>query len=173
MILTSEAPQHRHSRREKPRPTRLMNIAFFLTPKSEVVWVSVSGSVEQALERMKPNGFRSVPILDDDGGYIGTLSTGDLMWQLMQASGTWQECARSTPLLSVPRRLDDSAVHIDAEFRQLIERVVTQGFVSVVDDRGVFIGIVRRRPVIEYLSRLAESIGPATRARAFRRAAAR
>jgi CBS domain-containing protein len=150
-----------------------MNIAFFLTPKSEVVWVSASGTVEQALERMKPNGFGSVPILDDDGGYVGTLSTGDLMWQLMQASGTWQECARSMPLLSVPRRLDDSAVHIDAEFRQLMARVVTQGFVSVVDDRGVFIGIVRRRPIIEYLSRLAESIGPATRERALRRAACR
>jgi CBS domain-containing protein len=150
-----------------------MNIAFFLTPKSEVVWVSASGTVEQALERMKPNGFGSVPILDDDGGYAGTLSTGDLMWHLMEAHGAWQDIARSTPLLSVRRRLDDSAVHIDADFRQLIARVVTQGFVSVVDDRGVFIGIVRRRSIIEYLARLLESVGPATRQRALRRAAAR
>ena len=150
-----------------------MNVAFFLTPKSEVVWVSASGTVEQALERMKPNGFGSVPILDDDGGYVGTLSTGDLMWHLMQLPGTWQDIARSTPLSSVRRRLDDSAVHIDAEFRQLVARVTTQGFVSVVDDRGVFIGIVRRRPIIEYLARLVESIGPATRERALRRSAAR
>jgi CBS domain-containing protein len=150
-----------------------MNIAFFLTPKRDVVWVSGSGTVAQALERMKPNGFGSVPILDDDGGYAGTLSTGDLMWHLMEAEGTWRNVARSTPLVDVSRRLDDSAVHIDADFRQLMARVVTQGFVSVVDDRGVFIGIVRRRPVIEYLSRLVESIGPAIRERAFRRLAVR
>lgn len=148
-----------------------MNIAFFLTPKSEVVWVSASGTVEQALERMKPNGFGSVPILDDDGGYVGTLSTGDLMWHLMEAGPTWQESASTTPLQRVRRRLNDGAVHIDAEFRQLMARVVTQGFVSVVDDRGVFIGIVRRRPILEYLARLVASIGPATRERALRRAA--
>jgi CBS domain-containing protein len=153
--------------------TRFMNIAFFLTPKSDVVWVSASGSVEQALERMKPNGFGSVPILDDEGGYVGTLSTGDLMWHLMQADGAWLDTARATPLLSVPRRLDDTAVRIDADFRQLMARVVTQGFVSVVDDRGVFIGIVRRRPIIEYLARLVDSLGPATRERVLRRAALR
>src|SRR5438105_2669228 len=109
--------------RGNPRPTRLMNIAFFLTPKRDVVWVSASGTVEQALERMKPNGFGAVPILDDDGGYVGTLSTGDLMWHLMEARGSWQDVARSTSLLSVRRRLDDSAVHIDADFRQLMARV--------------------------------------------------
>ena len=129
-----------------------MNVAFFLTPKSEVVWVSASGTVAQALERMKPNGFGSVPVLDDDGGYAGTVSTGDLMWYLMRLTGDWQEHARSTALSCVPRRLDDAAVHIDAEFPELIGRVVTQGFVSVIDDRGVFIGIVRRRPIIEYLA---------------------
>jgi hypothetical protein len=37
----------------------------------------------------------------------------------------------------------------------------------------VFIGIVRRRPIIEYLARLLDSTGPATRQRALRRAAAR
>ncbi|HTA88825.1 MAG TPA: CBS domain-containing protein [Polyangiaceae bacterium] len=132
-----------------------MNVAFFLTPKSEVVWVNASGTVAQALERMKPNGFGSVPILDDDGGYAGTLSTGDLMWHLIEAGGACQETACSTPLLHVRRRLDDSAVHIDAELGQLIARVETQGFVSVVDDRGAFIGIVRRRPIIEHLARLA------------------
>src|SRR5450432_84301 len=109
----SQDLQFRLSHRGNPRPTRLMNVAFFLTPKSEVVWVSASGTIEQALERMKPNGFGSVPILDDDGGYVGTLSTGDLMWHLMEAPGPWQERARTTPLQRVRRRLNDGAVHID------------------------------------------------------------
>ncbi len=137
-----------------------MNVAFFLTPKSEVVWVSASGSVSQALERMKPNGFGSVPILDDDGGYVGTLSTGDLIWSLMEADTAWAAQARRTPLLSVKRKLDDSAVHIDADFAELIRLVMTRGFVSVIDDRGVFIGIVRRRRIIEHLARfVADSPG--------------
>jgi CBS domain-containing protein len=132
-----------------------MNVAFFLTPKREVVWVSASGSIEQALERMKPNGFGAVPILDDDGCYAGTLSTSDLMWYLLDSGQHWQERARATSLLNVPRRLQDSPVHIDADIPTLIARAVSQSFVPVVDDREVFIGIVRRRPVIEFCARLA------------------
>ncbi len=37
---------------------------------------------------MKPNGFAAVPILDDDGGYVGTLSTSDLLWFLDNAPDT-------------------------------------------------------------------------------------
>jgi predicted transcriptional regulator len=147
------------------------NIAFFLTPKREVVWVSASGTVEQALERMKPNGYSAVPILDDDGGFVGTLSTSDLMWHLMRAGEAWRESARSTPLLCVRRALDDSSMHIDGDLGQLIARVVTQGFVSVVDDRGAFIGIVRRRPIIEHLACLAGLAGCIKDQRALHRAA--
>ena len=152
--------------------TPMINVAFFLTPKSEVVWVNASGTIEQALERMRPNGFGSVPVLDDDGGYAGTLSTGDLMWFLMRAPATWQACAHGTPLASVPRRLGNAAVHIDARFAVLIGRVVTQGFVAVEDDRGAFIGIVRRRPVIEYLAQTPAAYR-ARRERGFRCAAPR
>ncbi|MEO8903864.1 MAG: CBS domain-containing protein [Polyangiaceae bacterium] len=106
-------------RRPTPRAT---NVAFFLTPKSEVVWVSASGTLEQALERMRPNGFSAVPILDDEGCYVGTLSTSDLIWYLLGADRAWQGLARSTPLISVPRRVSDTAVHIDAEIPELRPR---------------------------------------------------
>jgi len=132
-----------------------MPVSSFLTPKSEVVWVSSTGTVEQALERMKPNGFSAVPILDDDGRYVGTLSTSDLMWFLLDAAQPWQEYASAAPLLRVPRRLHGLAVQVDAEVRNLVAHAMNQPFVPVVDDRGRFIGLVRRRPLIEYCAGLA------------------
>lgn len=69
----------RHERRSIGARRPALNASWFLTPKSEVVWVSAQGSVEQAIERMKPNGFSAVPILDEEGAYVGTLSTGDLI----------------------------------------------------------------------------------------------
>lgn len=139
---------------------RRMDVASFLTPKSEVVWVSASGTVEQALERMKPNGFAAVPILDDEGCYVGTLTTSDLMWFLLQAGNGWQDRARATSLLVVPRRLDAVAVHIDTSVAALVARAIEQSFVPVVDERDVFVGIVRRRPVIECCARLSALAGP-------------
>jgi len=144
------------SLRSHPRATKRIEVAAFLMPKSEVVWVSASGSVEQALERMKPNGFAAVPILDDEGCYVDTLSTSDLMWFLLGVGSAWRELARATALLTVPRRLNGLVLHVDASLSALINAAIEQSFVSVVDDRGVFIGIVRRRPVIEYCARLAE-----------------
>jgi CBS domain-containing protein len=136
-----------------------MDVASFLTPKSEVVWVSASGTVEQALERMKPNGFAAVPILDDDGCYVGTLSTSDLMWFLLDAGAAWQERARTSSLLLVQRRLNGVAVHIDTGVAVLVARAIEQSFVPVVGERDVFVGIVRRRPVIECCARLAALTG--------------
>ena len=134
-----------------------MEFAAFMTPKREVVWVCASGSVEQALERLKPNGFAAVPILDDEGGYVDTLSTSDLLWFLIDAGSAWRQIARATALLTVPRRHKGLVVRVDASVSLVIQAVIEQGFVSVVDDSGAFVGIVRRRPVIEHCARIAEA----------------
>ena len=77
------------------------------------------------------------------------------MWFLLRTGGAWQELARATALLTVPRRPNVSALHVDASALALTNAVIEHSFVSVVDDDGVFVGIVRRRPVIEYCARAA------------------
>jgi CBS domain-containing protein len=132
-----------------------MNIAYFLTPKSEVVWARFAGTLAEAIERMRPNGYAAIPILDDQGGYVGTLTEGDVLWHLFDAAQAWHRQADRTPLSAVARRTDNRAVYIDAEIETLVGRAVRQNFVPVVDDREVFIGIVRRKPIIEHYARLA------------------
>jgi CBS domain-containing protein len=127
-----------------------MNVAFFITPKSEVVWVSSSSTLSQALERMQPNGYAAVPILDDRGAYAGTLTEGDALWYLLHASGAPSDVAAHTPLCQVARRNDYRAVHINAQMEELLGRAVDQSFVPVVDDCGSFIGIVRRKSIIQH-----------------------
>ena len=127
-----------------------MKIAFFVTPKQQVVWVSLDARVNQALEQMEKHRHSAVPLLDPDGGYAGTLTEGDLLWHLRNADAPWHEVADVTPLQSVARRMDNQPVHIDAEIETLIARAVDQSFVPVVDDRNVFVGIVRRKRIIEY-----------------------
>src|SRR5690242_2655181 len=126
-----------------------MNVAFFLTPKSEVIWVSASATIEQALERMGPYGFTAVPILDDEGRYVGTLTHRDLLWHLLHVRDGWQRAAKYTTVLAVERRTNNVPTHIDAQAETLVARSVDQNFVPVVDDRGIFIGIVTRKRIIE------------------------
>lgn len=137
-----------------------MNVAFFLTPKSDVVWVHESDTMRQALERMERHRYSAVPILDDHGRYVGTLTEGDLLWKLWHVEGPSQQTAERIHLAEVPRRVINQPVNIDAEVEELLSRAIEQNFVPVIDSRGVFIGIVRRRPIIEHCSRIMRASGP-------------
>jgi CBS domain-containing protein len=134
---------------------RVMKVAFFLTPKSQTVWVPESATLHQALERMSAHGYTAVPVLDNAGGYAGTLTEGDILRHLLGAGEAWLTTAEHTLVRAVPRRTDNQAVHIDAEVEALIARAVDQNFVPVVDDREIFIGIAPRKPIIEHLAKMA------------------
>lgn len=43
--------------------------------------------------------------------------------------------------------------HIDAEMEDLLTLSMNQNFIPVVDDRNIFIGIIRRREIIEYFAK--------------------
>jgi CBS domain-containing protein len=131
-----------------------MNVAFFLTPKSEVVWVPESATVRQALERMESARYGAVPVLDGKGHYVGTLTEGDLLWALWRVNGVPQEAAEQLSLALVTRQMHLKPVSIDAHVEELLSLAITQNFVPVADSRGVFIGIVRRRRIIEHCAKL-------------------
>lgn len=132
-----------------------MNVAFFLTPKQDVVWIPARASMRQTLERMEHHRYSAVPILDDEGLYVGTITEGDLLWK-MKGERLTVEAAEHVPLIEVPRRFGHRAVRIDALIHELFDAAIEQNFVPVIDDRGVFVGLVRRRAIIEHLIGLAE-----------------
>ena len=59
-----------------------MNILFFLRPKSEVAYIYDYHTLRQALEIMEYHKYSSVPILNREGKYVGTITEGDLLWSL-------------------------------------------------------------------------------------------
>ncbi|MCD1257983.1 CBS domain-containing protein [Paenibacillus athensensis] len=130
-----------------------MNIAFFLLPKSEVITTTLHATLRQTLERMEYHRYTAVPILTDDGRYVGTVTEGDLLWFLKNASGVDFDNAHRHLLEEVPLRMSNQPVHIHADMEDLIELAKVQNFVPIVDDSDKFIGIVRRSDIIEYCAR--------------------
>jgi CBS-domain-containing membrane protein len=127
-----------------------VNLAFFLTPKAEVVWVPGRATLRQALERMEFHRYSAVPLLDEEGRYLGTLTEGDLLWKIRSIPGfTWTDAERLT-IADVPRRLEVHPVSVAVQIEELLNRAVEQNFVPVVDSREVFMGIVTRKALIEY-----------------------
>ena len=134
-----------------------MNIAFFLTPKKEVVWLPAEATLAHAIEILRPHRYSAVPVLDRDGSYAGTLTEGDILWHVLASGGSGFGASEAAPpalhnvlVGAVPRRTRNCAVRIDAEIETFVLRAMHQNFVPVVDDREVFIGIVRRQHIIEH-----------------------
>ncbi len=127
-----------------------MNIAFFLLPKQEVITTTLNATLRQTLERMEFHRYTAVPILTEDGRYVGTVTEGDLLWFLKNSEGINFENAHRHLLEEVPLRMKNKPVHIHADMEDLIDLAKSQNFVPIVDDSDKFIGIVRRSDIIEY-----------------------
>ncbi|PZR06033.1 MAG: CBS domain-containing protein [Archangium gephyra] len=138
-----------------------MNVAFFLTPKSEVIWVPDTATLRQAIERIEADRFAAIPILDAQGHYAGTLTEGDVLWALWHADGVTREAAQHLSLRQLARHAKYQSVSIDAQVEELLTLAAQQNFVPVADSRGAFIGIVRRKSIIEHCAKLMRT--PATR----------
>lgn len=128
-----------------------MNIAFFLLPKTEVVYLPLNGTMRQALETMEHHRFTAIPLVDEEGRYACTLTEGDLLWKLKNTPGLSFEGTEKIPLKEIPLRFVNEPFPIHAKIEDLFELAISQNFVPVVDDNEKFIGIIRRREIIEFL----------------------
>lgn len=129
-----------------------MNILFFLTPKEEVAHVEEDDTLRQVVEKLEYHGYSAIPLLALDGKYIGTITEGG------SAVGDEGKRFSGCPshgkirITDVKRRRDNEAVKISESMEDLFEKITNQNFVPVVDDNGIFIGIVTRKDVLLYLA---------------------
>ena len=130
-----------------------MNILFFLTPKSDVVYIHEEDSLRQALEKMETHQYAAVPVLQRNGRYLGTLTEGDLLWFIKNHLNLNLHDAQRVPVTTVPRRSDNFQVNADCQMEDLLAKAINQNFVPVLDDKGSFIGIVTRKDIIRYLAK--------------------
>lgn len=127
-----------------------MNIAFFLTPKSDVVYETLNSTMRQVIERMEYHRYTAVPIIDDKGKYVGTITEGDLLWKLKNTPELSIKNTNGIKVPDIPRRVINKPVSINADMESLINLAVNQNFVPVIDDEGIFIGIIKRSDIINY-----------------------
>ncbi len=127
-----------------------MNIAFFLTPKNEVVYEKPTSTMRQALERMEYHRYASVPLINEHGNYVGTLTEGDLLWKLKNTPNLSFKDTSKILIKDIPMHICNTAVTINSDIESLISLAKDQNFVPVVDDNDIFIGIIKRSDIITY-----------------------
>ncbi|MBR4992446.1 MAG: CBS domain-containing protein [Clostridia bacterium] len=127
-----------------------MNILLFLTPKQEVTLLYEDYTIGQALRSMENGGHPAVPIIRRTGEYVGTITEGDLLWYIRRMGISFAEAER-LPLQNVPHSRDNRPLLATTDLTDLLENSMVQNFAPVVDDRGMFIGIITRKRVLSHL----------------------
>ena len=127
-----------------------MNILLFLKPKSEVAFIYDYCTLRQVLETMEYHKYASIPMLNREGEYVGTITEGDLLWGIKSYQNMDLKRAENIFIQDFPRKADYEAVSADADMEDLLRKAMNQNFVPVVDDQKKFIGIITRKTIIEY-----------------------
>lgn len=127
-----------------------MNVLFFLTPKSELAYLYDDFSLRQALEKMEHYRYSAVPIINRKGNYMGTLTEGDLLWDIKDKYLLDLHKAEDIPLSQIRRHLYNEPVNVNCEIEDLVLTSMNQNFVPVIDDNQIFIGIITRKDIIQY-----------------------
>ena len=133
-----------------------MNVAFFLIPKSHVAYLTEGSSFRQGMEKLRRHGYTAIPVVARDGRYLGSISEGDFLWNVMSLGSLAPEDLEDA---CIDQIVSDRTppVGVNTPVEELMEKLLDQNFVPVVDDRHMFVGIVTRRSVMAYLmSREAE-----------------
>ena len=127
-----------------------MNAAFFLIPKSQVATLEDDDTFRQGLEKMRYHGYTAIPVLTKQGKYVGTLSEGDLLWNLVDIGGASMEECEDLHIADILKPDSNPPVKITAKADELLEGLMTHNFLPVTDDNGAFIGIVTRNRMLDY-----------------------
>lgn len=127
-----------------------MNILFFLKPKAEVAFVYDYHTLRQAMGIMEYHKYSSIPMINREGKYVGTITEGDLLWGLKKLNILNLKGAEDIAITKIARRADYQPVSADSNMEDLMEKAMDQNFVPVIDDQQNFIGIITRKDIIGY-----------------------
>lgn len=131
-----------------------MNIASFILPKSEVVYLRDNMTIRQGLEKIKRTTYTAVPVIDVEDRYVGVVGLGDFLWNILdhneQLENVTMKHVEDMTLRDIIQHGRVKPVCIDTNMEQLLGQAQVQNFVPVIDDRNVFIGIITRSDIIKY-----------------------
>lgn len=129
-----------------------MNVLSFLTPKAMVAYLNSDDTLRQAIEKMEYHRYSVIPCIDADGKYRCSYSDGDLLFYLKNHRLNFDDLEQ-VPLRKVEPRRSYVPLPISMQMEELLPILLSQNFVPLVDDQGIFIGIITRKSVMSKVSK--------------------
>ncbi|KEK24992.1 cyclic di-AMP binding protein CbpA [Bacillus gaemokensis] len=119
-----------------------MRIKGNYVPKREVLFCSASFTIGEALDHLNKTGYRCVPVLDEkQEEFLGNVYKVDIL----EYKGSLED--------NLLQLLNDKEGYVreDSSFFKVFFTIKKLPYLSVVDEKGIFLGILTHKKVFELL----------------------
>lgn len=127
-----------------------MNIFFFLSPKDEIAYVSEEATLLETMGIMEEYSHSVLPMITKDGKYAGIVSEGDIYYTIKNTYNFDVDRFSKIKISELDARRSYAAMNVNAPVEEMYQAAIRQNFIPVIDDKDIFIGIVKRRDVLQY-----------------------
>lgn len=127
-----------------------MNALKLMLSKDKVAYLKSDCPLEEAITLFTESGYSAVPVIDEKGYYLGTVCDKDFL--KLYSSPSYIEDLDNLKLKDIINADWNPAINVYTDVDNVLLLSMNQNFLPVIDDEEIFIGIITRKAVIQFLS---------------------
>ena len=119
----------------------------FLTPAENLAVLIDSHNADHAILLLSQMTYTRVPVVTDEKEFVGTIGLRDILAYQME-QGLSQEVMADTDIVHMTKK-DVAVVTPDYTLTDVLHKLVDESFLPVVDEDGIFQGIITRKSILK------------------------
>ena len=124
----------------------------FLTPAENLAVLIDSHNADHATLLLSQMTYTRVPVVTDEKEFVGTIGLRDILAYQME-QGLSQETMADTDIVHMTKK-DVAVVEPDYSLTDVLHKLVDESFLPVVDEEGIFQGIITRKSILKAVNAL-------------------
>src|SRR5699024_2283189 len=129
-----------------------LTVKDLMIPSEKVAHVQLNNPLEHALLVLVKSGYFAVPVLDASYKLVGSISKTEILDQILGIERFEVEKLSELKVHEVMKE-DVKSIEKNASFIDGLKAVIDLPFVSVVDEKGLFDGILTKRAILKVMKR--------------------
>ena len=124
----------------------------FLTPAEKLAALIDSHNADHAILVLSQITYSRIPVVTYDRRFVGTIGLRDILAYQMEQGLTDEQMA-STDIVHMTKK-DVAVVAPDYNITEVLHKLVDEPFLPVVNDEGMFQGIITRKSILKAVNAL-------------------
>ena len=124
----------------------------FLTPAENLAVLIDTHNADHAILLLSQMTYTRGPVVTDEKEFVGTIGLRDILAYQME-QGLSQEAMADTDIVHMTKK-DVAVVAPDYTLTDVLHKLVDESFLPVVDEDGIFQGIITRKSILKAVNAL-------------------